>query len=483
VVGVQGLLCAAYAATLAGGSAETLRAANLALPLGTLLACGWAAARLVAREPWAVWTPMPWFLLANGVSYGLGPLSNHLGSEESVRSTWAFVTYDERAILRTNLLNSCGIFLVVAAQALAARLAGPLRRAAGHTFLPARGEVFWLKLFLGIGVPARYLLFLPYTFGLLPFVLPGVVVVMAGFTHVAVFLAAKQCLQGRPRWLPLTVFLAAGNVMTALATFSKLEALISMLGLVLAVYVVRRRVRYLLGAGAGMVLLYFALVPFVPFGRRSVGASGGLGERLEVLREYAARPEVAERPWDQGVQGWWTRLNNSPLQVFAMAEHDAGRSGDTFALALTALIPRVLQPDKPVLRLGNDFNLVATGSGTSASSPTFFGEAYWNGGWGFLALAALWAGVVFAAFERTAARYLAVGNVGILPVALLSVQIAMAPEAWFATSYVATPGLAIVYYVGLAILGRLLPGSGGAPRRVWRSATGPPGRGAALSGR
>ena len=70
-------------------------------------------------------------------------------------------------------------------------------------------------------------------------------------------------------------------------------------------------------------------------------------------------------------------------------------------MALYIPIPRVLWPDKPSISdTGVDFNYLLNLDIYTSSSPGIFAEAYWNGGWFYVALICLAVGFLFAGFTR-----------------------------------------------------------------------------------
>ena len=204
-----------------------------------------------------------------------------------------------------------------------------------------------------------------------------------------------------------------------------------------------------------LALVYFVSVPFVSFARFAVRGSTATGadvnDRVSVTAEYLRRPTSVLVSDDD--QGWWSRVNLSNIQAFAMMLHDRGSPGDTFESVAYALVPRILWPNKPLMSPGTDFNYLASGNDESASSPGVFAEAYWNGGWPLVVVVCTYLGGLFAWFARSARRAIAAKDVRWLPCTLFGILMAF-PENWFISTYVSGTIVALLYLFAMKLLVR-----------------------------
>ena len=135
------------------------------------------------------------------------------------------------------------------------------------------------------------------------------------------------------------------------------------------------------------------------------------------------------------------RFVHGSTQSFLIDEWQNGRPGDSLADSWTALVPRVLWPDKPIItRFGPELYLkIYVGTeGGSAQAPTYTGEAFWNYGWlGVIAISIL-LGIELGWFTRKWLEFIydPESGPGILvycvPVALFAFSI----ESWIAATYI-----------------------------------------------
>src|SRR5258708_36907876 len=116
--------------------------------------------------PLGVWNAMPLFLAGWAGYFGFGPLVYHFGSAESVDYNDYFFPISEFALLETNLLNAVGIGVVAVGFLL-----GRISFARGRSLQIRRFNPLEVRrlmfIFLMIGISVKYLLAIPYYFGLI----------------------------------------------------------------------------------------------------------------------------------------------------------------------------------------------------------------------------------------------------------------------------------------------------------------------------
>jgi hypothetical protein len=136
-----------------------------------------------------------------------------------------------------------------------------------------------------------------------------------------------------------------------------------------------------------------------------------------------------------------------------MDQHDRGLQGDTYGLIPVLFVPRIVWPSKPITTPGVTFNVLATGNPASASSPCAFGEAYWNGGWTYVFVAAIYVALLFAVFTRITLYRVQEADARWLPSAALMVTVACRPDSWIVASFIGVlPVLVILMIVPVLLL-------------------------------
>ena len=427
-------LCGLY--LLASGSGETalVSAANLmgaACYCALLVAGGWRALRLSA---YAIWTPMFWFRFTAAAFYGFGALVTFLAPHQTVSYVLAFYSYTEEELLRVNLLNAASTLILLLAVKLCGRLLAPRRGAGGSAAfgrkddgLPYVDLQLCAILFLGIGLFVRYFLELPYQFGMLGFVLPGIIMQLKNFIYVGLFVAFVLVFRGNRSWAAIAWPLLLVETFVSLLTFGKQDTLVNLLMPLLAAFTVSHN-RRVLGVGLlGLFAAYVAIKPVTDYGRVELGRMKGnisqatLGERFEILGRFSIG-EVSANTAVYLPMAWFARLSYAGPQAFALSLRDRGVEGNSLDRASYALIPRLLWPDKPeVTGLGKEITYLAQGFDTSSTGISIFAEAYWNQGVLGVVSWSIWAAVVYLGYTAYALRVLRQGAYWFLPIVLLGI--------------------------------------------------------------
>lgn len=449
--GVSGALCTVV---LASGDPGWMRLMNGSVPalLGGL--CLWAGYRMVRVEPALLWSPLPWFLAAWAAYYGLGPLAYVYGTPETVAYMDSFYPVDEKALLRTNVLNLVGLVTVLLGAAIAAR--ARLHRMRG---IPAsRDHDPWrvALLFLAIGVPIKYLFELPYVLGLVDFVLPGSVQYPGTFSGLAIIPLSVAAAEGRRSARALLGVLVVTEIIVGLVMLAKLHIIKTVLLAFLGRYAVRADLKRLIVVCILVAVAYVAILsPFVNFARTMLGRASaqGLTETAEVTAAYAAEGRETLADILPGVQSWWSRLAYCNAQAFAMDQYDQGKPGWTFAMAGYVFVPRILVDEKPIMTPGKDFTYLVQGVDTSSTAPGFFvAEAYWNGGWALACATGLLVGGLFAALGRVSMNAVRTRRWLYVPLIFQTIYLGLRPDGWFVPTFIGG-SLQVVLVVVLLNLG------------------------------
>lgn len=429
---------------------------NLIGPISLCMAGIWTGYKIVTTNPRTIWTPMPWFALASSIYYGFGPLLCLFGTEEilaSVNASWPVGPSD---LWRTNLLNTVCLLTITAAFLAMDKLLWTgsdndrIAPAIAEGNDTARTALFF---FLGIGLPLRYLLVLPYTFGQLNFLLPGSLHALGSLVKLGVFMLAYLGAKRGGLWKAGFWMLFMSELISSFITFSKLEVLLVFITTALGRYLATKRVKEFVLFGVATISIFYLIAPLITWSRyRLYRETGNLSIGSFELR-LAISAEALDL-WSQGalvVEGdrddsTWARLYYANTQTACMHLYDSGHAGDSFAYALYSWIPRFIWHDKPAMTLGEDFNVLIVGKTGTCSGAGVFGEAYWNGGWLAVVLACGYIGALFAWLSRTALRIIAHSEWVFLPCAFLGVLMGLHPDSWFAPTFITGFLMYLVYY-------------------------------------
>ena len=449
------LLWVACVLSITFGDPSSFSLANKVLPSLLLLALLGAGYWIVWRNSHLAWSPLPWFLGVCAVYYGFGPLLYHFGTPESVWYADQFYPVGEEDLLRTNMLNAAGITLVLFGYQVSMAFIPKWKAAYSTTTLNVIEMKRLLFGLLLIGIPVKYLLAVPYRLGLSSYVLPGSIQYLSIFTSLSIIVLFVIIHNGANSYrIPLYLLITA-ELVASLMSLSKLEVVVVLIMILLGIYLCRPRIIVFIAGGALIGLIYIVfLSPFVTYARFAVRLEGmrSQGELSTSILEYAKEGRLDALDQLPNVQGWWSRLNYANAQAFAMNSYDSGNPGNTYSLIPFTVVPRVLYPEKPIMTRGPEFNELVTGSDHSASAPGLFGDAYWNGGWLYVILSCLYAGLVYAIFTDISIRHIREWKLTYLPVVFIGIMMGIRPDEFFASSFVGPSFQAIVLYIAIRFL-------------------------------
>lgn len=432
-------------------------AACISFLVAFTLFCSVSAYQLVRQSPLLMFSPMPWFLLASGVYFGFGPLIYFFGNDMAKNYCHQVWPVDLGDLWRVTLLNALGVVLVFGVWLWQMRdMPRGGFRPAGHDALTSAILIFYV-----VGLPFR-LVTIAADCDLLPFTAPGFLRWFANLTSAGLVLLTAMALRKGGEWWFLWGAMLVLDVFGGVLTFSKMSILLAVVPCIFGYLLHRPKRRALSWIPVFLAISYLASHSFVFFVRENVMDHNSIWGRMEMARSYFEAEE--ESGFEEEDQAWWTRLSYANAQTFAMFDYDGGTPGDSLMLALIAPIPRVLWPDKPIIESGKEFYRRLTGRDTATFGIGFFAEAYWNGGWLAVVLTSCAVGWLFGKITLVIAAEQAIGNLWILPIALLWIRGGARVDGWIHTEIVGPAGFTLIYI----LLMRYLLGAPAKPGRKLR---------------
>jgi hypothetical protein len=167
-----------------------------------------------------------------------------------------------------------------------------------------------------------------------------------------------------------------------------------------------------------------------------------LSQRLDILTDSLSAEDsrTTGATDNEGFSHALTRFAHAPYQAFLINEWKEGRPGNSLEDSWTALIPRVLWPDKPIItRFGSElYAAIFRTDATSHQAPTYTAEAFWNYGWAGLIIVSIVLGLELGWFSRKWLE-LSFGRTSNLGILIFSLPVALgawAVETWIAASYI-----------------------------------------------
>jgi hypothetical protein len=416
-----------------------------------------SAYQLVRQSPLLIFSPMPWFLLASGFYFGFGPLIYFFGNDMAITYCNAVWPVDLDELWSVTLLNALGVVLVFGVWLWQVREMPRGRfKPAGNGALASAILIFYL-----VGLPFR-LINIFSDAGLLPFTPPGFLGWLANLTSAGLVLLTAMAMRNGGGWWFLWAGMLVLNIIGAALTFSKLNIFLALIPCIFGFLLYRPKGRVLLWIPVLLIILYIVTHSFVSLARENVKSSHSLSDRIKIVQLFF--DDKKESELNNYDQSWWTRINYANAQRFAMKDYENGTPGSSLMLALIAPIPRVLWPDKPFIESGYEFYRRLTGMDGATFGIGFFAEAYWNGGWLAVVLISCASGWLFGKITLVIGAEVAIGNLWILPIALIWIKGGFRVDGWIHTEIVG-PGMFTLIYI---LLMRYLLGASEKPGKKLR---------------
>jgi hypothetical protein len=419
---------------------------NVAGPIWLAGALCLGATQTAFAHPAAAWTALFWLRVATAIYFGIGAAVPFFINDLTRSVLESFYNASAEEMLEVNLITALGVFTVLITVRGMSNLvshspswADRMRR--GHELL------LWGILFGSIGTVIKYAFAVPYSFGLVGEVLPGVVLQISMLTSVSIYLLGSWAFTTARSYIPLVTAFALFDMLIGVLSFSKLDTIFPLIMYLLAMVHTRvTTLRIALAVLAGAVCFYVA-TPIVQYGRdqllsRYQSITGaGFRERFEILDEYF-RGEQANQ-LNEEFQAPVARLSYMNQSAFAVHLYDSGFSGDTLEAILMVAVPRFIWADKPNLNfLGQEFNMRATNSSSSLSWPGQYAEAYWNLGWIGIPILFIPLGIIYYYLSRYTVAVFESRKWAYFPVVLFGMKFGIEVGSPYATAVVG--GLAFI---------------------------------------
>ena len=275
--------------------------ANMAGPIFLIAILGVALVTTLRRCPVAIWTPYLLFLAQSALFFGLGPLAYHFGNSATVgRLSLGPLALSEHDLLRTNLLNSIGIFFALLGGHWVSRvrfLCHPHRLCPGGDLPKVRVETLAV-VFLVSGALLKYGLILPYQFGMTNFVLPGVIESLGNLFDLGLAIVAYLAVKKRGVWRAVLWVLLPIHLTLILLEFGKTPLVLALILPALGAYWAHHSLRRLAVWGGSIAVLFYLMQPLVFYGRQAIAMDTGminhasLQERLAITRSEEHTSEL-----------------------------------------------------------------------------------------------------------------------------------------------------------------------------------------------
>jgi hypothetical protein len=440
------ILC--YVVTGVSGNIETIELANGFLPMLLIVGCGLTVLGAIRDDPVFILGAVSWFIFACGVCFGGGPLIYFYGNADSVRHLDSLFHVRDELLLRTNLLNAVGIFMVCLGYVMMSRnyLSNMSNKNEQYIF-DYRAVSRFTIVILAFSVPVRCLVLLNSYLDA-GWAIPSSLAQTGRLTLVCLFLVSYLYFKAMKSLRILAFSLLIFEMGLALPTYSKSGVLVPLVVCLLAAFLATRKKTILL-VGAAVVVLFFSWYkPLSDLGRSKNFDT--FGDSISFVWDYMVFDSNDSIDYsDRTTQALWTRLSFSNVQGYIMSEYDSGAGLGSMDRLAIVFVPRILWKDKPsTTNVGLDLYKRKTGNEGSSLAPTVFGDLYGSGGWLLVISASLFIGVVLAILSHKTYYYWRNNDIRYLPIIFLGIGYGSSVESPFVPTFVGSlPLMAGTWYL------------------------------------
>lgn len=450
-----------------GEESSLITAANIIGPISLIIATSILILSATRRYSLLLWTPYTFYLAGTALFFGLGPLVVYFGNEATIaalhRSVYGINHYD---LLKANLLNATGVASALLGFHFSSRvtISRNARKTLQAPTLPKLSPETLAAGFLLAGAALRYLLILPYQFGMTEFVLPGAINKLAYLFDLGLALTAYLAVRKGGRWTWLLWLLLPLHILSAVLQFSKEAVVIALMMPGLGAYLAHRSMKRLALWGIAIGISFYSVQPLINYGRGAIQLNTGtirnasLRERIEIFHRFIAAGGPLSPQEARAEQSAWLRINYLNKQAYVMSQRDQGYSFGSLSNIGIAIVPRILWQDKsPSLSPGTAFYEYTSGSNSSSAGITVYADAYWNFGWlGTILVSSLF-GAILALTSRWTLYWLSTGQLIFLPVIFLSLHMALrSPTSFIQNGIVWSSMIYFAYVITIYLVFALL---------------------------
>lgn len=434
---------------------------NVVSPILLTVVIGSGTWSLITRLPAAVWSSIFAARLAAIAFLGIGSLMPYVLDEFSRDYMYSLYPYTDLEAAKVNLMFIVGMLLLLGTVKVTSMLwSAPATKIAPIQF----SELSTLKLgvlFFAIGTAYTLLIDLPIQLGARSIVIPGSIAqAFSALSAVGAFMIALWGFRRKGTGyfavlIPLVVAMVLSIIALSKTTFMLPLLMVSIAFLMTGIS--WRRVALLVFVFSATLAI---TQPMINYGRLARSATygqepgGNIGERIGYAVGYwRGEPIRAVTPDDPNS---FIRLNYLSPATFIVTQYDNGQPSDVIQNGFSALVPRAIWPDKPIISsLGSDLYTMITGNVGSALGATLFADLYWNFGWlGLLLIIPI--GVYFWWASCVSRVIVQAGDWLTMPFVFLAFLIGTSLDSSFVLSFFAPIVSSLIGYVGLKFISSIV---------------------------
>lgn len=416
--------------------------------------------KLVVRDISVIWSPLFWNRVVLVAYFGVGSIVPLFVNSETQNLIEAFYLFFPEDVGKYNLVVCLFVLCYFLFVLVFTKIA---KNKTLYNVKLEKSRISELNIgiiLLSIGLVIYYFLIIPNSFGIYSVELPNIVTEIGQGVNIGIFLIALWSLKNKSNLIYFIYFVVFAQFLFGILELNKSAAMFPLIMIALANIYYRPNARHIGLWFSGLISIFLVIAPPVSHGRaygdfiRVNDEAISFEVRINSLISYFDENTKFQ---ESELQVGWVRLSYVNAATFAIAQYDSGSPGNSLRNVLVVWIPRFIYPDKPAITdVAKEFNVAATGSDTSQSTPGIIGESYWVMGW--------FGVFIFSAFIAMISTFWSLYTIAVLRneawhlffIVLLGMRAGSRLDGMFVSDVMGPLGYALIGHFVLQFLNRLL---------------------------
>lgn len=416
--------------------------------------------QLVLRDISSIWSPLFWNRVVLVAYFGVGSIVPLFVNNETQNLLEAFYQFFPEDVGKYNLVVCTFILFYFGFISIILLISENLK-VTDKNFEHSRiSELYIGLILLVIGLIIYYFIIIPNSFSIYKLEVPNLVIEIGQGIYIGIFLMSLWALKNKSSVIYLIYFIVFVQFSFGILELNKSTSMFPLIMLALGHIYYKPSVKRVATCFSGLVAIFLIIAPPVSHGRAYgdfIATSDGpisFDVRVNALLSYFDAEAALEQ---SELQVGWVRLSYVNAATFAISQYDGGNPGDSLRNVFIVWIPRFIYPDKPAITdVAKDFNLAATGTDTSQSTPGIIGESYWVMGWfGVFLFSAIMA-TISTLWSVYTVLVLRSGAWHLFFIVLLGMRAGSRMDGMFVSDVMGPLGYALLGHFVLQFLNRLL---------------------------
>ena len=416
--------------------------------------------QLVLRDISSIWSPLFWNRVVLVAYFGVGSIVPLFVNNETQNLLEAFYQFFPEDVGKYNLVVCIFIFFYFGFTSIILRII-EITKVSDRSFEKSRiSELYIGLILLIIGMIIYYFIIIPNAFSIYKVEVSNFVIEIGQGIYIGIFFLSLWSLKNKSNLIYFIYFIVFVQFSLGILELNKSTSMFPLIMLALGHIYYRPDVRRITLWFMALISVFMIIAPPVSHGRAYgdfIATNDGpisFDVRANALLSYFDPEAELEQ---SELQVGWVRLSYVNAATFAISQYDSGNPGDSLRNVFIVWIPRFIYPDKPAITdIAKDFNLAATGTDTSQSTPGIIGESYWVMGWfGVFLFSAIMAAIstLWSVYTISVLRS---GAWHLFFVVLLGMRAGSRMDGMFVSDVMGPLGYALLGHFVLQFLNRLL---------------------------